>query len=234
MAINGIPKVGAGTSPYVLLNTYEAYWKLDETTQPWNDLRGLRPLVGVPQPDPGTGIINGAVDFDIASSHVLGTNGPLISAFVNDWTISFWWNQETRPGASLLVGMDFGTPPLRGWWIRMSGAGNIQIQVSDDGTSITPFQIVTGPVPLLTWQHLIVRYRLGVGFDGFFNGAPVTPAPWTLGINNPFVPFLVGNQFTSLFFDGLMDEIGFWRHALPDIECSLLYNGGAGRTAPFS
>ena len=230
---DGLPKQGSAQSQ---LHTFTAYWKMDEAGGNRADERGLRDLQAAATPPPGApGIINNGADFEAASGQELAALPPQLPAYANDWTISMWWNQESLAAPQTLLAIDGAIPPNRGLLLILNPPGDLLFGMSPDGTAQTSGTMASG-LGLSTWYHLVLRFTLGSGADGFINGTPLTPISFTTPIHDPgpAFPMFVGNLLVvTSHFDGLIDEIGFWSHALSDADSLALYNGGAGTTPPF-
>ena len=73
---------------------------------------------------------------------------------------------------------------------------------------------------------------MSIGQNNVYNtvyGANGTNAPYAGATG-----FEIGSSSgQSLFWDGLICEVGLWRRLLTAAELDFLYNSGAGRTYPF-
>ena len=220
-----------------LLTNLVSYWKLDEASGDAIDAHGSNDLTDVNGVGTGTGIINGARDFERDSLQYLtiASNSDLSIASISvDYEFSCWVNLETNStnkqiitkrttqlvGASLeyMLRIDGGTPVV--YW--------------GDPVNFNSVGDATGALSTGTWYFFTFGYTTAT--SRFFitrNAAAETFSVVTtnqqVAGSNPFG--IGGNNFGTANedMDGLIDEVGFWKgRILTADERTELYNGGAG------
>ena len=115
------------------------------------------------------------------------------------------------------------------------GLGDIFCSVEDENGLDVDYKIDT-------WYHIIALYdmpnnlqllqvnhgsRYSDSFSGGTHHGGATARPAEL--------FVIGShdQTASSYFDGVIDEVGFWKRLLNPTECEALYNKGFGKMYPF-
>lgn len=203
-----------------------SYWKLDDA----NDSVGSNNLSGT-APSYTTGKIGNGGDFESGNSEYL--NSPAFSGGTS-WSFSCWLKPETNQTQNP-ISQDDGTTDrifnlqltttdvvLYGW---TSGGTLKQTAGGAHGMS-------TG-----TWYHWIGTwdssgnmklYKNGVLFQevATTGNAKTTSEVLTLGRFN----YGAGSQY----YDGMIDEVGYWSRALTADEVSQIFNSGRGNAYPFT
>ena len=92
------------------------------------------------------------------------------------------------------------------------------------------------------WHFIVMWYdttsrTLNLRLDNAAGLGETGTATGTSTLPSTLIDFQIGaRQFGGAqdYFDGLIDEVGFWRRVLTPAERTTLYNGGAGLTYPFA
>lgn len=225
--IHKYQKVAGGSS--TLLNDIVAYWNGEEASGNAIDQVGSLDGVctGIAYQQASSGIVNYGYTFN-GSTDVI-TIGDHSELELQQLSISLWvkvtygvyglfTNCVSGEGYQLMV--DGGSPGNVSWWLRGD-----------------PYPRVLGSIDITDgeWHHIVATYdkiNLKVYVDGELDGT--TPATQT--ITYVGTSCLIGDDpigdTTNL--DGYIDEIGIWSRALTESEIDELYNGGSGKTYPFS
>jgi hypothetical protein len=219
------------TAPVHLLNTLISYWKLDETSGTRADSQGANPLTAVNPTGSATGKIGNGALFVPASSTVLDhmTNSDL--EVTGSFTFSVWVKAASTPGVSYQVLTKFRTTPGDYYLYHHPTAG-FQWGVTDPSTISAN---MGSAVTVGTWYHLVCWYDAGdtkahMRINDTTSFASVTTAlTQTVGHFRLGARDITGNE---QYFDGVIDEVGFWKRLLTAAEITALYNTGAG--LPFS
>lgn len=182
----------------------------------------------------GSGIIGQAGVFDGATSYVSVPNPASFRAA--QFTVAAWVKTSSAAESDVFHSWDIaGGPSYLGFELRLL-SGAMRTVVGNGG-----FTYSAGAATNLSnnsWHHVVVVVN-GTGLQAFVDGASdfysATYAQPTYNTNNrvrigtdEYQPGLFAN-----FFNGSIDEVGYWSRALTAQEITLLYNNGAGRTAPF-
>lgn len=147
-----------------------------------------------------------------------------------DFTLQAWINIETV-AANL-------------WILSKEGVANGEYELQVDAVGTLTWRVYAssgyGGAQAVTWGsalsaatwylvhawHDSVNNQIGVAVNA---GTAVTAAH-TTGVVDTTDPFEIGAlSFYGRHFDGLIDEVGFWKRVLSSAERTELYNGGAGR-----
>ena len=239
-----------GSMPYVslpsnnLLNSLQAYWKLDETggggSSRISQVNNVQTMLSDP--------LN---DFGVQSS----TSGKILNcAEGNYYSNPDVLYNETAQAINTTLNWSFG-----GWaYVNDSTFDNYQLLfsfVADNGSPqiyIAPDQLIrfekncsgTGDIstysyPKDTWIYLTATYNYStLTFSGYINGT-------LIGTSSPDIDFGACQQFTmfngpvdagyplsNYSFFGRLDEWGFWNKCLTQTDINNLYNNGNG--LPYS
>lgn len=232
-----------GCSTSSTLNTgLTAYWKMDEASGTRVDSgsngQDLTDTTTVPST---TGKISngGAFEFD-DGEHLTHTDSPTLSVSDQDFTFVCWVNMESKPafnggiiskeGAGDANNDEYGL-----YWNATSDRFEISAGNGSAATIVTANTF--GAPSTATWYMLIFGYEAATDtlFISVNNGTADTGSlnPGPFNSNGDFL--LGGRTFQPLFaFDGVIDEVGFWKRLLTSGEKTEIYNSGSGKTCcPF-
>lgn len=235
VSVSTRPAASASTRTNLLLDSLVAYWRMDETSTTANGedahtnnldltVSGSYPIAVV------TGVLtNGRAGYggnnNMSSSDT--TFNPMTS-----FTVSMWFSPSNAPGtAGTMIGK-FGTSGNRVWTLYRGTDGTCSFIVCSNGTSSATATTTNVMTNSAVWYHVVGRY------DAANYTANVRATPTTSTI--PFAQATVANvagvhsNTTSLFVftsggastPGKIDECGFWRTNLTDVQVTNLWNGG--------
>lgn len=216
-----------------LADNLVAYWSLDEASGDAIDAHSTNDLTDNGSVGATTGKVDGARDFD-GSSHFfsLADNTDLSTGDI-DFTISCWIfldalgatparvvlakGDNVSAAAALEYGL-FGVSGRLNWRVS-TGAALALVQTP--AASIT-----TGVWYFVVFWHDSVNNQIAISLDG----AAATTTSHSNGMQDASGAFRLGYDNTGVrFFDGLIDEVGFWKRVLTSEEITELYNSGNGR-----
>lgn len=222
-----------------LIDNLISYWKLDESSGDAVDAHGSNTLTehGTGGVGSAAGIINNARDFESADSDYFDhTDNADLSTGDIDFTFQAWVKLESKTSDwVVLAKWEFGTnkeyrlgyDSLNDWfdWRVRDASGNEGLCHAATGVSAA------------TWYHIIVWHdsvnnEVGIAINA---GTAVTSS-YSFGCQDSTAAFRLGSEEGGAadFYDGLIDEVGFWKRVLTSGERTSLYNGGAGFAYPFS
>jgi hypothetical protein len=197
-----------------------AWWPLDETSSPANDLAGVNNVgTWMNNPTPVSGKVAGALCFDGFNDYVEVQNHSELNFGTGDLTIDAWVKRDTAstPSPPSVI-VDKRDPSVIGYSLSVS-YGRLGFQMSG-----TNYYTTTSPVPADgLWHHVAVtvnRVTNVVQFysDGFLlNTLPFTQPPGNLDNANPFwigKGQLGGNQP----WRGCIDELEIFNRVLDSLE----------------
>jgi len=219
-----------------LLNDLEAYWSLDEASGSRADsTANAHTLTDNNTVLAATGVINDGADFESANSEYLSrANASLgnLSPGDQDFSISCWIKLESTGTEMEIMGVWEPTGNQREWMVRITTGAVPRFIVSSDGAGGGSLTFVDWGSALSTgvWYHVVayhdaVNNLLGIVVNA---GTPVTAA-FSGGPFQGTGDFTVGRRGNGAYFDGVIDEAGFWTRVLSSTDRSALYNSGSGR-----
>jgi len=224
--------VNTGT---VLLDSLKAYWNMSDA----NDSYSNNNLT-----NSGVSFVAGKVgncgDFESSELDYMSiTNNANLDLNGNtDFTISSWFKLESANGTDprgLIT--KSATVSMREWYlIGHSGTGfnRASFTTSTDGSTTTSATTATNSVQVGNWYMIIAWHNATT--DSIYiqiNNGSVYQSAFSTGIYNGTGAFTIGKLFTSVvgyYWDGLVDEVAFWKRTLTASERTYLYNNGNGRT----
>ena len=210
-----------------LLTNLISYWKLDEASGNAIDAHGTNTLTDNNTVGTAAGKVLTARDFEKNNSESFSiASNPSLQTGDIDFTISCWIKPET-------VELQF--------YVNKSGIAaadreyavynfnGILFFIYDPSGAIV--QVASGVTPVPgTWYHIVawhdsVANQIAISVN---NATPVTLSHSTGVRTNNFQFELGARQNHGFFYDGLLDEVGFWKRVLTADERTQLYNGGNG------
>lgn len=231
---------GGGASGSSLLTSLVSYWKLDEAST------GVAPVTRI---DSVTSTGNDLTDNNTTASGVGIIGNCLAPIKLNAETLS------RADNASLRIGAGDGT---FSFWLQINVLGAFQgILSKDDGGANREYGFYTDASNVLQWfvntasgiqtrsstagALAINTWYFVVGWHDFTahtisiqvnDGAINTLGVNAGGVLTSTATFILAAEAATRF-DGLIDEVGFWKRVLTAAERTSLYNGGAGLSYPF-
>lgn len=227
-----------------LIDNLVAYWKLDEASGNAIDAHGSNTLTDTNSVGTGTGVINSARDFESGSTQycTIADNTDLSTGNI-DFTFSFWINIESnnnyrnvlgKGSAWSQAGVEYHV------WLNQDAGQRVVWEVGTDGfaslvnvTANNAGNLSTGTWYFVVVWHDSVANEIGISVN---DGTPDTTAH-SAGVWDSDKAFSIGNMGSTgggQTWDGLIDEVGFWKRVLTSGERTQLYNGGAGLAYPFA
>lgn len=208
------------------LNTLEtslqAYWKLDETSGTRSDSYGTNHLTenGTGGVGYAAGKVSNAADFESSDSDYLEINdNAALSTGDIDFTIAAWAKLESTTGANEVVmsktdsasvseyELDYSNADGKFAFILYNSSGPAVCTVTDTQQAVSPG----------TWYFITAWHdATGDTCNIQVNNNTAVSAAETGTVSDTAAKFRIGARRTSgnLFFDGLIDEAGFWKKFL--------------------
>lgn len=213
-----------------LLTNLISYWAMDEASGTRNDSHGTNHLTDNNTVASGTGKISNGADFEATNSEYLShtTNASLDTGDIN-FSFAAWVNPESISGEPTIVAA----------WNE--GAGSLEhILFANYGGLPTFFVSNGGSFPSVSWgsslsvgtfQHIAAGHNataneIWISVNG---GTPVTASysGGVLALGNAFYVGYNQGGAAGRYYDGIIDELGFWKDDIRS-DLATLYNGGAG------
>lgn len=207
-----------------------SWWKLDEASGNAIDAHGANDLTDTNTVGAAAGKVNGARDFESGSIEyfTIADNTDLSTGDI-DFTICGWVNSESGGQQGVVGKWDPVGTNREYLFIHDTAPEKLEFWVSNNGTTVTTVEW-SSSASLATWYFVVCWHdatsnTINIQVD---NGTVVSQAH-TTGVFNGTAPFRIGNiSGVDLAFDGLIDEVGFWKRVLTAGERTTLYNAGAG------
>lgn len=231
---------GCGTAtpavPSPLLTNLIAYYALDEASGNAVDSFGSNTLTETS----GTiasaaGKVNLARDFEAGDTEYfeIADNAALSTGDI-DWTWAGWVNAETLASNPVIANKGWqNTPDANSEWILFYNTSTSRFNFTKMvAAQVTVAATTFGAASTATWYFVVIAHdavnnlmRISV------NDGTVDTTSSSTGMNDGNRAFQIGaSSANGLWWDGLLDESGFWKRVLTSAEITWLYNSGAGRS----
>lgn len=216
-----------------LLDDLISYWKMDEASGDALDAHSTNDLTDTNTVAAGTGIINGGRDFEVGNSEYFNlADNAALSVGNIDFTFTAWVKLESKVADSSIVGkggendlpynLDWGTTADR-FRFRVSSATGFTNLTTATANNL-------GSPSLATWYFIVAWHDATANTINIqVNNGTADSAAYSAGSYDDTGAFRIGSfPFYNNYFDGLIDEVGFWKRILTTDEKTDLYNSGAG------
>lgn len=173
-----------------------------------------------------------ARDFERSSSEYID-RADIITAAVDNFTMSAWINIESLPGATMNIlsnGLSGGFG--EGYQLQVTIAGKLRLDFAYVANALGATTLSTA-----TLYHVLGVRRSGTAYvylNGAQEGTTTTSTPFTPGGSSSTTIGARQNEGTSItgFFDGLIAEAAMWDRALSDAEIAALAKGFSPKFFP--
>jgi hypothetical protein len=216
-------------------DTISSYWKLDEADGPtYADFIKDNDGTGTVNPTAAAGIVNGAQQFDGATTGIdVAADRSFDWSVGESFSIEYWIKRDVAPGAiEVAVGRDDATSSLQ-WWTGLSNDGKASfILRGKDDSGAAGDMLGVGPVISDGDWHHVVAVRDGVNGKNllYVDGVEVgnLDVTYTDGFDSTSSALNIGwlNFSTFFHFGGALDEIALYDRALPQDEIQAHHTAG--------
>jgi hypothetical protein len=209
----------------------DVYYPLNETSgQAMNYTSGSNNSTSVSATYGASGILYTAFLFNGTSNKITFADNSLWTINTSDnVSIAAWINFTGDNSAS--YGNIFGSSSTYSFQVLKISSGNYQLLWYCGGATYqtsSTFSVTNG-----VWYH-IAMVRTGSTNVKFFLNSTVIGSSTPGDVNSDPTANYIGGDEGGEYFNGKIDEVGFWKRALSDQEVSYLYNGGVGLSYPFN
>jgi len=218
------------TSPLSL--NLSAYWPCDEASGNLLDVHaGHDGTESGGTVDAAAGTVSGARDFEEGDAeYFLVADHADFDVGSGDWSMAAWVRPESS-GDSYIISKQLPASPFTGFAVYRDSGNNIRAQTSDGTSNLNTATGASVQIANNTWAHVVVT-RVGTDITIYVNGTASAKLGRVGSLDNS-EPLYVGACFRTsggvqTYWDGLIDELAFWKRALTQADVNLLYNGGAG------
>lgn len=226
-----------------LTDNLVAYWDLDEASGVRDDAVGQNDLTDNNTVTSGTGKISNAGDFERDNSEYLSRadNTDLSSGNI-DFTWAGWVKAESNldSNSGRYIVSKHGASGNFEYGISHNDSATVerfQFNVSSTGSNFVTVNADSLGTPSLdTWYFVVAWHDATANTINIqVNNGTVDSTSHTTGVFDGNGTFALGSyaQTPTNFFDGMIDEMGFWKRVLTADERTELYNSGNGLAYPF-
>lgn len=209
-----------------------SYWSLDEASGNATDSHGSNTLTDLNTVTSAVGKIGNARDFEADNSEALtSTDNASLSTGDIDWTIAAWVQIESLT-TRCVFGKGDGAGPSTDEYVLRTVASKFRWSVSRASAYTDLTASTFGTVTTGTWYFVVAWHDSAANQIGIsVNAGTADTASHSTGPNDTAKGFAIGRygELSAQYWDGLIDEVGFWKRVLTGAERTELYNGGAGR-----
>lgn len=226
-----------------LTDSLISYWSLDEASGNALDAHGSNDLTDNNTVGSATGKINGARDFESSNSEYFARadNSDLSTGDI-DFTFACWVQLESKPGSRMTIAakMADGTPANNSEWgvFWSNTADRFQTIVSDGSSGFVALSANNFGAPSTAAWYFVVAWHDSSAntLNIQVNNGTVDSVSYSSGLINSTAAFHLGRITAAdgQYWDGLIDEAGFWKRVLTSDERTSLYNSGNGLAYPFT
>lgn len=183
--------------------------------------------------DATTGKVSGGRDFEAGDTeHFIVLDNATISTGNIDFTWAFWIKPEATAGGDGILYKWRASGGNREFAVTFSSNQIIFFVTHDGATTASVTATNFGALSAGTWYFVVVYHDsvndvIGVSINA---GTPDTTSHST-GVFSSNADLVIGANGNDLddFYDGVIDEMGFWKRVLTSDERTELYNSGNGR-----
>lgn len=218
-----------------LADNLVSYWQMGNA----NDSHGTNHLTNNNSVSFTTGKVGNAGDFENGSNHYLSiaSNNSLRTGDI-DFTLTCWVRMESKSQAGGIVGKGaaIGTTTLEYLVEYVLTSDCFRFLISDGSSLVVREATTLGSPSTATW-YFIVSWHDSVNntLNIQVNDGNVDSTAHSTGVALDTEPFEIGRASATSVrdFDGLIDEVGFWKRVLTSDERTDLYNSGNGRNYAY-
>lgn len=227
---------GTCGAPCTVKTSIAAYWKLDEASGTRADSVGTSNLTDNNTVTQAAGKINNAALFTAANSEYLSvaSDTALVTGDI-DYTLAGWVYFTSDP-ASRVSRIVSKSDTSKREYEFIYNVSQFQWFVFD-GTATSRGQANAsnfGAAPASTWIFVVIWHDSVNNIVGIqVNNGTANTASTTGAAGSNTGPFQMGNRAqldAGNYFDGRLDEWGFWKRILTMAEKTYLYAAGSGRS----
>ena len=206
-----------------------SYWPLDEASGFAYDVHGTNTLITIGFIGTSNGVSSGARDFETSGGTRYFSRSDNTGLSVGDIDFCFagWFNSESSGvglNRTIFSKNDKNSVSLQEYFFHLDSESKASWSVVSPTSLITTVKS-TGAIANNVWTHFYcwhdsVNNQIGLSIN---NNTPVL-ATHSGGVRDGANSFQIGANTSTLCWDGLIDEIGFWKRLLTSTERDKLYS----------
>jgi hypothetical protein len=209
-----------------------AFWELEEASGTRVDAHGTNDLTDNNTVLQGTGKVVSCADFERDNTEYLSRadNADLSTGDI-DFTIAAWVTLESFTAAHTVWGKWGSTNGVREYWLYCwTNLDRFQFTVQDGDGAVNADAL--GAPSTGTWYFIVCWHDATANTVNIqVNNGTVNSVSYSFGIVDTTAPFHIGanaENGSNHHWDGLIDQVGFWKRVLTADERTELYNSGNG------
>lgn len=230
------PRPSAGGSG-VLLTNLISFWELEEASGTRNDSHGTNHLTDNNTVTQTTGKVGNAAQFTAANSEYFSiADNASLSTGDGLYSIAAWCYLASKTAGRMIASkMNFSGTQTEYALYYDNGPDRFRFGVNS--STAASFQSAINATALgspstATW-YFVVAWIDGTNANIQINDGTIDSVshPYATGRDSAEI-FNIGNfgGTGGLYWDGLIDQLGFWKRVLTSDERTFLYNSGNGRS----
>jgi hypothetical protein len=210
-----------------------SFWEMEASSGTRYDAHNGNDLTDNNSVTSATGIVGNAADFESGNSEYLSVaDNASLSVGDIDFTWALWIKLESKIGGGYMIFSKTASSSTIEYELRCDGDAIISMEKSADGSTeqraTWGSALGTGTWYFVIGYHDAGSNELGISIN---NGTMVT-ASVVAGVYDGTAALRFGYPgfHATNYYDGLIDQVGFWKRLLTADEITSLYNGGSGRS----
>ena len=211
-----------------------SFWELGEASGTRNDSHGTNHLTDNNTVTQTTGKVGNCAQLTLANSEYLSVadNSSLSVTSTDSWTFCAWVYADSLPTFMMVASKSGSSSSNIAWDLFYYNDGSVwTFAVSTDaGASYTNNVQVSQSISTATWYFVVwwfdfatstIKLQVNDGTPG--SASSTAPADSSSDLR-------IGARYSTaeLFWNGRIDQVGFWKRILDSTERSTLYNSGNG------
>ncbi len=203
---------------YVPSNGLLAYWPFSGNTNDQTANANHLTNNGATLVADRNGTANAAYSFNGAGNYLEKTVPSFVFSPSGTFSISFWINRPSTTGG---VAMMSGSGTANNFiWLFSGGAAN---NVFGTNKQQSAWIWANSPYSLNQWEHYVCMYINGV-MRVYRNGVLEVSATYThTGALSTALPFYIGKDIGTSYFNGSIDDIAIWNRSLTNCEIQKMF-----------
>jgi len=219
-----------GDQVSTLYTNLVSFWALNEASGNRADSKGSNSLTDTNTVTSAVGKYSNAASFAKVNSERLAINDntSLSVGDINFYACA-WIFPTLADNTEQTIMAKAGASSNRAWRLWVDWAtSQVKFQVYNSSNVATTLT-ATATILVNTWYFVEMWHDATTNVIGVaVNGTTYTAAHST-GVKDDTGPFQIGAFNSTAFFNGLIDEVGFWKYLPTSYERSFLYNVGYGQ-----
>jgi Concanavalin A-like lectin/glucanases superfamily len=211
-----------------LLTSLISFWELGEASGTRNDSHGTNHLTSNNSVGQATGIVGNAASFTRTSSMSLSiADNASLSTEDIDFTYCAWVYLLSKPGLMSILSKDGAT---RGTVLSFVTSSD-RFVYATPGIHADLRADSFGSPSLSTWYFVVIWHDATANtFNIQINNGAVDSVSDPDAAADNTNAFAIGAQAGTNYWNGRIDQVGFWKRTLTSGERTWLYNSGGGRS----